>query len=113
MAATPGAGGDLVLLPDKSDSPAVGSTPPEPPLPLAWLPSTSAALSLRLASLDAAIVYTTGSLPGCDTSLVRAHKAQDSNFFLIPCKQLSPSSSAVSFRPSQLDESASQRCMEH
>lgn len=81
----PGPNGSLQLLPDRSDrpgresataatdsSPAVSAThqiPPHPPRsPLNWLPLSVPALSLRLAALDAAIIYFPGTPPGCETS---------------------------------------------
>lgn len=46
---------------DPSVTPAIPASPSDS---LAWLPATSAAISLRLFAIDAAIIYRPGDLPG-------------------------------------------------
>ena len=47
--------------------PSLEAAIPEPPSEsLAWLPATSAAISLRLFAIDAAIIYRPGDPPGRD-----------------------------------------------
>lgn len=88
--AVPASNGELALLPDrKSASPAAPSPSPAPAAmaataedappsqteggvggveePLGWLPATPAALALRLAELDAALIYMPGQPPGRET----------------------------------------------
>ena len=55
-----------------SDPPTEAATPASPSESLAWLPATSAAISLRLFAIDAAIIYRPGDLPGRDIIQVNA-----------------------------------------
>lgn len=48
----------------ESDPPGRPAVPVTPSDSLAWLPATSAAISLRLFAIDAAIIYRPGNLPG-------------------------------------------------
>lgn len=46
------------------DPPVTPAVPATPSDSLAWLPATSAAISLRLFAIDAAVIYRPGNLPG-------------------------------------------------
>ena len=61
-------------------SPAAGSPPAESEpegRQLAWLPATVASISLRLAALDASLVYRDGEKPWRDCVLVRTPAMQN------------------------------------
>jgi hypothetical protein len=60
--ALPGINNEVQLLLDQDTVESNGEE-----VPLGWLPPTTAAVSLRLYALDAAILYTPGSQPGRET----------------------------------------------
>ena len=66
--ALPGSNGEVQQLPQRASEAAVA--PAAEPAPLAWLPTTLAAVALRLQALDAAAIYADCSQPARDTLLV-------------------------------------------
>lgn len=54
-----------------SDPSVTPTIPASPSDSLAWLPATSAAISLRLFAIDAAIIYRPGDPPGREVIQVR------------------------------------------
>ena len=87
--AVPGSNGEVQQLPSRlpsaepqtqaqsqqqpsNASPQRSLSPQPGPQPLAWLPATTAALALRLYSLDAALMYLGSSSPARDSLQVRS-----------------------------------------